>query len=58
MNDLKVYGTGRVADNEQALLVMMSRKPTDDELREIHDVLREHFNFDWSALQGLRKAVN
>ena len=58
MNDLKVYGTGRVADNEQVLLVMMSRKPTDDELREIHDILREYFNFDWSALQELRKASN
>jgi hypothetical protein len=29
-------GIGRVADNEQALILYFDRKPTDDEMRAIH----------------------
>lgn len=37
--DLRAYGVTRMADNDQAILVSFSRKPTDDELRALHDVL-------------------
>lgn len=37
--DLRAYGVSRMADNEQAILVSFSRKPSDDELRALHEVL-------------------
>lgn len=36
----RVYGIGRVGDNEQAVLAVFSRKLTDDELRDLHDYIR------------------
>ena len=38
-----VSGVSRMADNEKAILVNMSRPLTDDELRRLHDFLR-HFD--------------
>lgn len=38
---LRVRGVGRVADEPRALLVLLNERPTDDELREIHEHLRE-----------------
>lgn len=35
---LKARGVGRVADNEQAVMLYFDRKLTDDELRELHEV--------------------
>jgi hypothetical protein len=35
-----IKGVSRVADNERVILVSLSERPTDDELREIHDYLR------------------
>lgn len=37
---LKVRGVGRVADEPRALLVLLSERPTDDELRSMHEHLR------------------
>lgn len=36
-SDLKKLGVGRIADNDRALLVILSRCPTDDELRMLDD---------------------
>lgn len=36
-----VRGIGRMFDNEKALLISLDRKPTDDELRAIHDFLND-----------------
>ena len=38
----KVNSIGRMLDNERALLVMLAAKPSDDELRALHDALRSH----------------
>jgi hypothetical protein len=37
----KVRGVGRMFDNDKALLVMLDKKPTDDELRAMHAALRD-----------------
>ncbi len=37
---LSVMGVSRLGDNDKALLVSFTRKPTDDELRRLHDRLR------------------
>jgi hypothetical protein len=37
---LKVRGVGRVSDEPRALLVCLSERPTDDELRSLHDFVR------------------
>lgn len=34
-------GIGRVSDNAQVLIVFFDREPTDDEMRAVHDALRE-----------------
>lgn len=39
-SELLARGVGRMFDNEKALLVIFDRKPTDDELRAVHDKLR------------------
>ncbi|EKS26714.1 hypothetical protein [Afipia felis] len=39
-SELEIIGVGRMFDNEKALLLICNRKPTDDELRAIHDLLR------------------
>ena len=35
----KAMGVGRIADNEQAILVHFGRRPSDDDLRHLHEVL-------------------
>lgn len=40
-SEQKVQGISRMADNNQALLISMAVEPTDDEIRELHDYLRE-----------------
>lgn len=40
---LRVWGTSRVADNARVLMVSFNREPTDDELREIDDYLKERY---------------
>ncbi len=42
---LRVRGVGRVEDEPRALLVLLSDVPSDNELRGIHDFLR-----DWTPL--------
>jgi hypothetical protein len=37
---LKVRGVGRVADEPRALLILLSERPTDDEIRSLHDFLK------------------
>jgi hypothetical protein len=37
---LKLHGVSRMADNEQALLVIFNRKLSDGELRRFHDAVR------------------
>lgn len=39
-----VRGVGRIADEPRAVLVMLNEIPTDDELRDIHEVLQEFLN--------------
>ena len=36
---LRVFGVTRMADNEQAVLIVFQRRPTDDELRSLHESL-------------------
>jgi hypothetical protein len=36
---LKVRGVGRVADEPRAMLVCFNERPTDEELRFLHDVM-------------------
>jgi len=38
---VKVRGVGRVSDEPRALLVLLTEQPTDDELRSLHEFLRE-----------------
>jgi len=40
-DELQVSGVGRMGDNSKALLVSFNRTPTDEELRTIHDKLKE-----------------
>lgn len=37
---LKVRGVGRMADEPRALLVALSERPTDDDIRSLHEFLR------------------
>jgi len=37
---LKVRGVGRVADEPRALLICLSERPTDDDIRSLHEFLR------------------
>ena len=46
---LRVRGVGRVADEPRALLVLLTDIPTDTQLRELHDYLRE-WNRDWEDM--------
>ncbi len=39
MSKLKCSGVGRDKDNEQFLFFAFSRKPTDDEMRYLHEVM-------------------
>ena len=42
MNEpLKICGVGRDAENEKALSLCFNRELTDDEIRRLHDQLRE-----------------
>lgn len=38
---LRVRGVGRVADEPRALLLSLNERPTDDEIRALHDHLSE-----------------
>lgn len=38
---LRVRGVGRVADEPRALLIAMTERATDDEIRSLHDFIRE-----------------
>ncbi len=38
---LRVRGVGRVADEPRALLIALSDIPSDGEIRELHDFIRE-----------------
>ncbi len=38
---LRVRGVGRVADEPRALLLVLNERPTDDEIRALHDHLSE-----------------
>lgn len=40
MKLIEVYGVSRMADNGQAVLVSFSRKLDDNDLRSLHDYLR------------------
>lgn len=40
---LSAKGIGRDPDNEQVLFASFDRRPTDDEMRAIHDLLRKPF---------------
>lgn len=37
---LKVRGVGRDAEEPRALLVMLTERPTDDDIRSLHEFLR------------------
>lgn len=37
---LRIRGVGRVADEPRALLLTLNERPTDDEIRVLHDHLR------------------
>lgn len=39
-DDLKAIGAGRDAQNERFLSICFNRRPTDDELRAVHNFLR------------------
>jgi hypothetical protein len=43
---LRVRGVGRVAEEPRALLVLLTERPTDDEIRSLHEFLR-----GWGAAQ-------
>lgn len=38
-----VRGIGRMFDNEKAILLILDCKPTDDELRFMHDYLNQSY---------------
>lgn len=50
-----VSGAGRDAENERVVIIYCSRRPTDDEMRAIHDAARDAPPFDRSALTSLRR---
>jgi hypothetical protein len=53
---LRVFGVSRLADNDKAVLISFSEPLTDDQLRHLHEYLREWTGpFDFGALQRLRK---
>lgn len=37
---LRCYGVARVADNDQALIFVFDRQPTDAEMRFLHNVMQ------------------
>lgn len=40
MSDLKCPGVGRDADNDKALAFYFNRRPSDDEMRYLHEVMQ------------------
>jgi len=38
---LRVRGVGRVADEPRSLLLALTERPTDDEIRSLHDFIRD-----------------
>lgn len=41
---MKVDGIGRDPQNEQVLFLSLSRRPTDDEMRAIQDMLNQRYH--------------
>ena len=37
---LRCYGVARIADNDQTLIFVFDRQPTDAEMRFLHDVMQ------------------
>lgn len=57
--DLRLWGVGRVAGNEQALLLSFDRRPTDDELRAVHERYgQKPRRFDDPLIASLREAAS
>jgi hypothetical protein len=52
---LRVRGVGRVVDEPRALLVLLTERPTDDELRSVHDYLKD-WSLNWQPFSGERIA--
>lgn len=50
----KAMGVGRIADNEQAILVHFGRRPSDDDLRHLHEVLSGRVARSETPLVGWR----
>ncbi len=42
---LNVYGLSRVSQEGSVLQMSLNRKPTDEELRAIHEILRKAINY-------------
>lgn len=40
MDSIKILGVGRVADNQRALLIACNQIPSDDDIRKVHEHLR------------------
>jgi len=38
--EIRVRGVGRVADEPRAILIALTERPTDDEIRSLHEYLR------------------
>jgi|HubBroStandDraft_6_1064221.scaffolds.fasta_scaffold232958_3 hypothetical protein len=39
IDEIRLLGISRVGDNDKSLLVSLSRRPTDDEMRNVHAAL-------------------
>lgn len=50
--ELKVQGVGRMADNPRALLIILNGEPTDNEMRSLHNYLREWRPIDEQECPG------
>lgn len=49
---VRIRGVGRVDDEPRALLLLLTERPTDDEIRSVHEFLR-----DWRLNGGTLKAA-
>lgn len=49
MDNLRVLGVGRDAENEKAVLLCCNRRPSDDEMRVIHAILRQPLEYSEAA---------
>lgn len=57
---MKVQGVGRMADNPRAVLISLDERPSDDDLRDLHEFLRtwraDGSSLDESCLQTAKAA--